>query len=127
MGGSKRSKYAGREVDMWALGVTVYMMLTGRRPFSEAKTSRDDIRKNVMKMAYSFPDDIPISDGAKKLVSRLLTGREERLTAEDALRHPWIQKFANPAVTPQIPAGSSGAASPKSAPKGKAPTLLIES
>jgi len=125
--GSKRSKYAGREVDMWALGVTVYMMLTGRRPFSEAKTGRDDIRKRVMNMEYTFPDDVPISDEAKDLVARLLTGREERLTAEDALRHPWIQKFANPAVTPQIPAGSSGAASPKSAPKGKTPTLLIES
>jgi len=31
-----------------------------------------------------------VSEGAKDLVTRLITKAEERLSAEDALKHPWL-------------------------------------
>merc|ERR1711964_124778 len=119
--GTNTSKYAGREADMWALGVTVYMMLTGRRPFSDAQTDSEEIKERVKSMAYSFPADVPMSDEATDLVARLLTVRGNRITADQLLRHPWIQKFAVSTVTPQKPmARAPGAASsPKSAPKDR--------
>ncbi|KAA8492369.1 Myosin light chain kinase A [Porphyridium purpureum] len=87
----RKEKY-GLKVDVWALGVTMYQLLTGRQPF-EGHGVPDVIRAilegNQDMDAEPWPS---ISEGAKDLVQKMLTiDSSYRCSAEDALRHPWIQ------------------------------------
>lgn len=86
----KREGY-GRPVDMWACGVVLYVMLSGRMPFF----GRNDTEclKRTAQGEYSFPDREwkDISEDAKSLVKALLQANPaKRLTAHAALQHCWL-------------------------------------
>ncbi len=86
------SKLSTESCDMWGLGVLLYMMLSGRPPFDGH--SDKEIMKAVVKGTYTFPkpDWNCISTEAIDLVKKLLTRNpSERITALEALRHPWLQ------------------------------------
>ncbi|XP_066921122.1 calcium/calmodulin-dependent protein kinase type IV-like [Clytia hemisphaerica] len=92
-------KNYGPEVDMWAVGVITYIMLCGYEPFySDADDNKEMFRK-ILKCEFKF--DSPwwdeVSINAKDLVMRLIVLEpEKRLTAKQALEHPWVQgKGAN--------------------------------
>lgn len=86
----KREKY-GLPVDMWAVGVLLYIMLSGKMPFY----GRDDAAclRMIASGKYSMPDRewAKISPMAKSLVKGLLQyNPDKRLTANAALHHPWL-------------------------------------
>lgn len=81
----------GCQADMWSLGVVVHILLTGYPPFDH-----DDLVQLVNMVKYEpFRMDgdewLLVSDSARDFVGRLLT-REvgRRLTAKQALAHPWL-------------------------------------
>ena len=77
------------EVDVWSIGVVLYACLVGKAPFETAdiKSTYKLIRANQ----YSFPDRLELSDGAKKLVRRILQSRPEaRPTIEAILQDEWF-------------------------------------
>ncbi|CAE7883768.1 CPK2 [Symbiodinium microadriaticum] len=85
-----RGKY-NQQCDMWSLGVLTYILLDGRAPFM----GRDDRRtyRLILEGQYVFPENRwgRISDDAKNFVSKLLkVDPEVRMTAEEALIHPWL-------------------------------------
>lgn len=85
-----------QKCDLWSCGVILYILLCGYPPFNG---SRDDIIiKTVLAGKYSIdePEWAEVSSEAKDLVSKLLCyNPDERISAFDAMKHPWITKFAD--------------------------------
>jgi serine/threonine protein kinase len=78
-------------VDVWALGVTIFKLMTGFTPF-ESQYLIDTIH-NIVNQEVVFPDKLkfPCSQAPKQLVKRLLKkSKEERLTADEALKDVWF-------------------------------------
>uniref|UniRef100_A0A8C9RLH9 Protein kinase domain-containing protein n=1 Tax=Scleropages formosus TaxID=113540 RepID=A0A8C9RLH9_SCLFO len=78
--------------DMWSVGVLVYVLLSGLNPFT-AETNQQMI-EHISKAEYSFDDETFKSASLEALdfVDRLLTKeRKHRMTATEALRHPWLK------------------------------------
>ncbi|KAJ8370143.1 hypothetical protein SKAU_G00101710 [Synaphobranchus kaupii] len=93
-----RHRY-GRPVDCWAVGVIMYILLSGNPPFyDEAEEENMDLHNRVIFCriaAGEFEFDSPywddISTAAKALVCRLMeVDQMLRITAQDALGHEWI-------------------------------------
>ncbi|KAJ0231468.1 CDPK-related kinase 5 [Hirschfeldia incana] len=88
------------EADIWSVGVIVYILLCGSRPFWARTES--GIFRAVLKADPTF-DDTPwplLSSEARDFVKRLLNkDPRRRLTAAQALSHPWI-KDSNDAKVP---------------------------
>jgi len=81
----------GKQADMWSAGVVVYVLLTGSPPFQAAK--RDQLFQLIVKGKYSVTGGQldEISPAAKDFLAKTLThSRHSRITAADALRHPWL-------------------------------------
>ncbi|KAG2638652.1 hypothetical protein PVAP13_2NG650500 [Panicum virgatum] len=82
----------GTEADMWSIGVIAYILLCGSRPFWARTES--GIFRAVLKAEPSF-DEAPwptLTAEAKDFVKRLLNkDYRKRMTAAQALSHPWIR------------------------------------
>ncbi|XP_057747315.1 CDPK-related kinase 5 [Arachis stenosperma] len=82
------------EADIWSIGVIAYILLCGSRPFWARTES--GIFRAVLKADPSFeePPWPSLSDEAKDFVKRLLNkDPRKRMTAAQALCHPWIKNY----------------------------------
>ena len=81
---------------MWGLGVITYVMLSGLSPF--LGDSDSETLANVTRADFYFPEDDfpPVSEDARNFICQLLIKNpRKRMTAEQALQHPWLQKSSN--------------------------------
>lgn len=78
-------------VDVWSVGILIYLMLAGTPPFDGA--SGREVIKKVRAGQYSLSGGIwdEVGDGAKDLISRMLAPQEKRITAAEAFAHPWFE------------------------------------
>ncbi|EEY63061.1 calcium-dependent protein kinase, putative [Phytophthora infestans T30-4] len=79
--------------DLWSCGVILYRLLSGRFPFESGPLLDERIQHEEIDL--ESPPWTGISDEAKELVSQLLERDvTKRLTAEQALKHPWLAPSA---------------------------------
>lgn len=84
----------GRPVDVWSVGVVGYILLCGYAPFNAPNDKQ--MFELIKQGKFRFHSDAwdAISDDAKDLISHLLVvNAETRLTAQDALNHPWVSRI----------------------------------
>ncbi|KAG5180796.1 hypothetical protein JKP88DRAFT_200183 [Tribonema minus] len=91
----KRQPY-GKEVDMWSVGVICYILLGGYPPFHDENQVR--LFMKIKKGTFTFHPQYwaTISEDAKDLITKLLVvDPAQRITAAQALKHPWIRASAS--------------------------------
>ncbi|XP_014469952.1 PREDICTED: putative serine/threonine-protein kinase YPL150W isoform X2 [Dinoponera quadriceps] len=78
--------------DMWSLGVTTYVLLTGFSPFGGE--SDQETFQNISLGEVDFPEEIfeDVSAQAKDFVAKLLVlDSSARMTAKQCLHHDWLR------------------------------------
>ncbi|KAK3237193.1 hypothetical protein CYMTET_52709, partial [Cymbomonas tetramitiformis] len=78
-------------VDLWAMGVGLYMLLSGEFPFEDE--DEDELERQIIsaELDLTTPEWDSISPEAKDLVRGLLNpDPKKRLSAADALEHAWF-------------------------------------
>mmetsp|Transcript_56877 Transcript_56877/g.109826 ORF Transcript_56877/g.109826 Transcript_56877/m.109826 type:complete len:750 (+) Transcript_56877:105-2354(+) len=76
----------GLKVDVWALGIVMYGLITGRFPFKDEEA----VRKKEIKVAKKA--HFHCADFIKSLVSR---SESSRPSAIELMKHHWVAKSAN--------------------------------
>lgn len=88
--------------DMWSAGVILYILLCGYPPFHGENDAEILARVKVGRYKFNEHDWKGVSNEAKDLVRKLMAfDPHQRLSAEQALNHPWIKHFSsapNPAA-----------------------------
>ncbi|XP_043272667.1 calcium/calmodulin-dependent protein kinase type II alpha chain isoform X15 [Venturia canescens] len=86
----KKEPY-GKPVDIWACGVILYILLVGYPPFWDEDQNR--LYGQIKSGAYDYPSPEwdTVTPEARNLINQMLTVNSgKRITAGEALRHPWI-------------------------------------
>lgn len=77
---------------MWAIGVITYFLLCGYTPFDRDTTMEE--MQAIINADYKFEPAMyweGVSESAKDFINKLLTiDPTKRLTAKQALEHPWL-------------------------------------
>ncbi|XP_052009789.1 serine/threonine-protein kinase D3 isoform X3 [Xyrauchen texanus] len=87
-----RSKGYNRSLDMWSVGVIIYVSLSGTFPFNED----EDINDQIQNAAFMYPPTPwkDISAEATDLINNLLQVKmRKRYSVDKTLSHPWLQDY----------------------------------
>lgn len=102
-------------MDVWSLGVVLYICLCGFPPFSDELYSTENpytLSQQIKLGRFDYPSPYwdSIGDPALDLIDRMLTtDPEKRYTVDECLDHPWVtQKTSNPADSTDGLTGAMG-------------------
>ncbi|CAH1165914.1 unnamed protein product [Phyllotreta striolata] len=87
-----RNKGYNRSLDMWSVGVIIYVSLSGTFPFNED----EDINEQIQNAAFMYPPNPwkEISSDAISLINNLLQVKQrKRYTVDKSLAHIWLQDY----------------------------------
>ncbi|XP_049319616.1 serine/threonine-protein kinase D1 isoform X2 [Astyanax mexicanus] len=87
-----RNKGYNRSLDMWSVGVIIYVSLSGTFPFNED----EDIHDQIQNAAFMYPPNPwkKVTPEAIDLINNLLQVKmRKRYSVDKSLSHPWLQDF----------------------------------
>ena len=92
---TKKGKKYTSKVDVWSLGVILYVILGAYHPFDPYGTYKDDeIWSKITQGDWSFNDKVwdGISEQAKDLLKKMIcVDPDKRYSIDQVLNHPWLQ------------------------------------
>uniref|UniRef100_A0A8C9VL32 calcium/calmodulin-dependent protein kinase n=1 Tax=Scleropages formosus TaxID=113540 RepID=A0A8C9VL32_SCLFO len=97
----------GKPVDIWACGVILYILLVGYPPFWDEDQHK--LYQQIKAGAYDFPSPEwdTVTPEAKNLINQMLTiNPAKRITADQALKHPWVCVSVCPSPAPRSTSSS---------------------
>lgn len=83
----------GVEVDVWAAGVIIYIMLCGFPPFRSPNRRQSELFDLIEKSEFEFLEPYwdDISESAKDLIRKVLVADvKKRYTCKNILNHLWL-------------------------------------
>ena len=88
-----KGKY-DKKCDIWACGVILYLMLSGKPPFFS--DDEEELREKICSMKYDFnyPEFDKVSKDAKDIIKSIFVESKKRPSASDILNTPWIKQNA---------------------------------
>ncbi|KAI6213454.1 Serine/threonine-protein kinase D [Aphelenchoides besseyi] len=90
--GEMKVKGFNRSLDMWSVGVIVYVSLSGTFPFNED----EDLESQIKNADFMYPPNpwSEVSENAIDFINNLLQVKmAKRLTVKKALSHIWLQGY----------------------------------
>ena len=88
----RNKKYSGQGADVWALGVILFLLITGGVPFWGE--TEQDLYRRISSGKFSLPNKG--KNHSKKLLNLLnkifVSNVNNRITAEKILDDPWLRK-----------------------------------
>lgn len=100
-------KCYNEKCDIWSCGVITYIILSGMPPFNGSSDQEIMKKVSIGKFSFSDPCWSNISDKAKDFITKLLTfDKDKRISAEDALKHPWITDMSAIQVDQSVAMGA---------------------
>lgn len=102
----------GLQADLWSVGILAYQLIAARFPFWDTldecrSRTLDEVMKSVIvdEIDYSYGPWRSMSAAGLDLIQRLLTRDPlQRVSATEALRHPWFAEQGISTLQPAAPA-----------------------
>jgi len=90
------------DADMFSFGVIVFRLLSGKAPFPSRNPELLQLHTEELQYSVSDSDWEGRSEASKDFVHKLLTRQEDRMTAEEALAHPWFREPGHSILPPDV-------------------------
>ena len=96
-------KHYNEKCDIWSCGVILYILLSGRPPFGGENDTEIMERVAIGKYDLESPPFNKLSNSVIDLIKKLLVmNPSKRISAEEALAHPWFKENKTHALINQI-------------------------